>query len=142
LFETQLSTIDTPGELQIGEAGGLVIAISHQPERHSVGLLLTVERTGDNPVGHTEQELPTRRQGPTIQDLKSLDVHYPISLSRRAQSELAFQHDPLPAAIIHMLNQQGSCNLAWIIENPSIQEPDRSGDVVMTHFTGTCALDA
>jgi hypothetical protein len=41
-----------------------------------------------------------------------------------------------------MLNQQGSCNLAWIIENPSIQEPDRSGDVVMTHFTGTCALDA
>jgi hypothetical protein len=142
LFEAQLTTIDPPGELQIGEAGGLVVAISHQASRYQICLILPVEGTGDNPVGHAEQKLPTGGQRTAIQDLKRLDVGQPMALSSRAQSELAFQDDPMVTPIIQVLDQQGLGHLAWRIQHPPTQEADRSGKVVLPHFTGTCSLDA
>jgi hypothetical protein len=142
LFEPQLTTIDTPGELQIGEAGRLVVAIPHQASRYQICLIRSVEGTGDNPVGHAEQELRTAGQRPAIQDLKRLDVGQPMALASRAQSELAFQDEPMVTPIIQVLDQQGLADLAWMIQHPPTQDPDRSGKVVVPHFTGTCSLDA
>jgi hypothetical protein len=142
LFEPQLTTIDTPGELQIGEAGRLVVAISHQASRYQICLIRSVEGTGDNTVGHAEQELRTAGQRPAIQDLKRLDVGQPMALSSRAQSELAFQDEPMVTPIIQVLDQQGLVPLAWMIQHPPTQDPDPSGKVVVPHFTATCSLDA